>query len=945
MFGKISTKIFGTKHERDLKKLQPIVDSINALEEQMKALDNDALAAKTAEFKKRLEGGESLDDILPEAFAVVREVSVRTMGMRHFDVQLIGGIVLHQGKIAEMKTGEGKTLTSTLPCYLNALSGKGVHMVTVNDYLASRDANWMRPIFEFLGINVGIIQNEMRSAERRRAYACDITYGTNNEFGFDYLRDNMVGEGDGRVQRGFNFAIVDEVDSILVDEARTPLIISGPTDENTDLYHKVNMIMPALKGRTKVEDPVKEKEIREQTDFTNIHYEIDEKSKNVLLTESGIAEVERLMHIDNLYDPRNVDLVHHVHQALKATKVFHKDVDYVVEGGEVVIVDEHTGRKMTGRRYSDGLHQALEAKEGVTIENENQTLATITFQNYFRMYTTLSGMTGTAETEAEEFHKIYELDVVVIPTNLPIARIDNADRVYRTEQEKYNAIAEDIREKHLSGQPVLVGTITIEKSEALSAALKRAGLPHNVLNAKYHLKEAEIVANAGKPGAITIATNMAGRGTDIVLGGAPEYQKDLLELELANEEADAPQEQIRAIVNLLKQKKFDEALAKAPGVEGDAWEKKVREVVERGKIWMASHIKVKESGGLYVLGSERHESRRIDNQLRGRSGRQGDPGETRFYLCFEDSLMRIFGSDRISGIMERLGMTEGQEIEHSMVSRAIERAQKRVEGYNFDHRKYLLEYDDVMNKQREYIYAERNHILNGEDLSDRIRELFELETESIVEMYCQSRNPEDWDMENFLDAWSEIFGFLPDVDALSLDGKDAQVSMYTHCLDAAWAKYQEKTSRIPEQDWKHIERMVFLEVIDGRWKEHLYEMDQLKEGIWTVSYSEKQPLTEYKLQGFRLFHELKERIYSEVVRYIMHVEPVAVDEPVRNSIEEDLYDISADHSELGQFGSIGSQSNMLGIEQGQAKTQAKSKNAPAKSAGGGTKRKKSRKRR
>jgi len=667
MIGKVLTKVFGTKHDREIKKIMPIVEQINSLEPKIEKLSDEELKAKTPYFKEKIKQGASLDDLLPEAFAVVRETSKRVLGMRHFDVQLIGGVVLHQGKIAEMKTGEGKTLVATLPVYLNALLERGVHVVTVNDYLAKRDAEWMGKIYNFLGLDVGVIVHGLDDAERKKAYQADVTYGTNNEFGFDYLRDNMKYSLEDMVQRDFYYAIVDEVDSILIDEARTPLIISGPSDESTELYYRVNQIIPFLK-----ED----------------HYKIDEKAKAVTLTEEGVAQCERLLGVENLYDPANTELLHHVQQALKAHKLFKKDVDYIVKDGQVIIVDEFTGRIMPGRRYSDGLHQALEAKEGVKIESENQTLASITFQNYFRMYEKLAGMTGTADTEAAEFKKIYNLDVVVIPTHKPMIREDYPDVVFRTEEEKFKAAAKEIKEMHEKGRPVLVGTTSVENSEKLSALLKKMGVPHEVLNAKHHEREAEIVAHAGEKGRVTIATNMAGRGTDIVLG------------------------------------------------EG-----------------------VRELGGLHILGTERHESRRIDNQLRGRSGRQGDPGSSRFYLSLEDDLLRIFGSDKIAGLMDKMGMAEGEPIEHPMLSKAIENAQRKVEAHNFEIRKHLLEYDDVMNKQREVVYALRKQIMKGENLREEIYAYIEEISQRLAETYFDDKtSPEEWDWDALDEALRVRYG-------------------------------------------------------------------------------------------------------------------------------------------------------------------------------------------
>ena len=669
MLGSIARKLFGSKNERDLKKLEPLVQAVNELEPNFKTLTDEAIKSKTEEFKDRLTNGETVDDLLPEAFALAREASVRTLGMRPFDVQLIGGIVLHQGKIAEMKTGEGKTLAAALPVYLNALTGKGVHVVTVNDYLARRDSEWMGAIYKFLGLSVGVIVHDLDDDERRDAYNCDVTYGTNNEFGFDYLRDNMKFGLQDYVQRELHYSIVDEVDSILIDEARTPLIISGPTHENTDRYFKINRIIPGLHKET--------------------HYTIDEKARSVVLTEEGVSRVEKSLNVSNLYDPAQMETLHHVTQALKAHTLFKNDVDYIVKDGQVIIVDEFTGRLMPGRRYSDGLHQALEAKEGVKIENENQTLATITFQNYFRMYDKLAGMTGTADTEAAEFKKIYNLEVVVIPTNLPMIRTDNSDLIYKTEQEKFDASVEEIKELYSRGQPVLVGTISIEKSEYLARRLKKLGIPHSVLNAKNHALEAEIVAQAGRYKAVTISTNMAGRGTDIVLGGNPVF------LARSKSKKGEGSEEYAQLLQELKQ----------------------QSEVERGKVL--------EAGGLHILGTERHESRRIDNQLRGRSGRQGDPGSSRFYLSLEDDLMRIFGGERVKMIMERVGMEDGEPIEHKYTTRAIENAQKKVEAHNFDIRKHLLEFDDVMNKQREVVYSQRRFILGGEDLKGTIQDMIE----------------------------------------------------------------------------------------------------------------------------------------------------------------------------------------------------------------------------
>lgn len=845
MIQSILRVILGSKFERDLKKLIPVVAQINSLEEKMKSLNDADLSSQTIRFRERIAKGESLDSLLPEAFATVREVSLRTMGMRHFDVQMMGGSALHGGNIAEMKTGEGKTLTSTLAVYLNALAGKGVHVVTVNDYLAKRDANWMKPIYDFLGISVGVIQHDMDHEQRKTAYSADITYGTNNEFGFDYLRDNMVSHKDHKVQRSHFFAIVDEVDSILIDEARTPLIISGSSDETTDKYVRINKIIPKLV---------------EGEDF-----ETDEKARNVLLSEKGVSHVEEILGIENLYAPENVDLVHHVHQALKAHRIFQKDVDYVVQGGEVIIVDEFTGRLMAGRRYSDGLHQALEAKEGVTIAKESQTLASITFQNYFRMYDKLAGMTGTADTEAEEFKKIYNLDVTVIPPNVGVQRKDSPDRVYRTEKEKFDAILSEIRDLQAKKQPVLVGTISIEKSEVLSRMLSGAGIQHNVLNAKFHEREAEIVANAGKPGAVTIATNMAGRGTDIVLGGAQLYKENL---ESWKEE----DEFVRQFKEAILKQNLDLAEELASKLDSGTKQKRASEILQSVRIWKKNHEEVLAAGGLHILGTERHEARRIDNQLRGRSGRQGDPGSSRFYLSLQDDLMRIFGSDRISGLMKWANMPEGQEIESKMVSNAIARAQKRVEGHNFDIRKHLLEYDDVMNRQRIVIYKMRNEVLENEDISPLISDFIEEAVETQVVAYCEGNNPSAWNLDS-LREWLDGLDLDVRIDLEDFKKvKNPQLALFETINSAAKQKYSDRGERVGNEIWKLLERNIFLDILDHRWKEHLYSMDHLREGIWTVGYSERNPLVEYKLQGFRMFDTAIENLKNEVVNFLFRVE-------------------------------------------------------------------------
>ena len=840
-------QIFGSKNDREIKAIRPIVERITSLESGLTPLPDQALVDKTQEFKKRLGAGETLDDILPEAFAVCREMSRRKLNMRHFDVQLIGGMILHRGRIAEMKTGEGKTLMATLPVYLNALEGKGVHLITVNDYLAKRDAQWMGVLYHALGLSVGIIQHDasfffdptyeasdkrlqsLRPCTRPEAYRADITYGTNNEYGFDYLRDNLVVTDLAQcVQRELNFAIVDEVDSILIDEARTPLIISGPTDETTDLYYRINAIIPQLKP---------------EQDYT-----VEEKTKTASLTEDGNVRVEKLLGVDNLYDPNHMDLVHHVVKALQAYALYKRDVDYVVKEGEVIIVDEFTGRLMPGRRWSDGLHQAVEAKEGVKIANENQTLASVTFQNYFRMYKKLSGMTGTADTEAAEFAKIYNLDVNVVPTNRNMIRLDYADVVYRTEKEKFSAIVEDIKECHERGQPVLVGTISIEKSERLAGYLSRTGVKYNVLNAKQHEREAEIIAQAGHKGAVTIATNMAGRGTDILLGGNPDFMfKQILYREENLTDAD-------------KLKIFEQIRAEC--------EKDKQEVIA--------------AGGLHILGTERHESRRIDNQLRGRAGRQGDPGSSRFYLSLEDDLMRIFASERVSQLMLKLGMEEGVPIEHGMVTRAIANAQKKVEGHHFDIRKQLLEYDDVMNKQREVIYQHRRAVLGGTNLKDDLRNMIDGLVESALNVYCPAEQyPEEWDMKGLAELMHSQFGFDIAQDkndggeSLRSMGRDALVEdLRTHVRGA----YDRREQELSPELMRFLEKTFMLQVIDHHWKDHLLGMDHLRDGIGLRGYGQKDPLIEYKREGYDLFSGLMERIKSDTLDRLFHVQAVRHEE-------------------------------------------------------------------
>ena len=828
MLNAILTKLLGSQNERELKKIQPVLAQTNDLETTMSGLSEEQLRDHTKTFRGRLEDGEELEDLVPEAFAVVREASRRAIGLRHYDVQLVGGYVLHQGKIAEMKTGEGKTLVATLPVYLNALSGKGVHLVTVNDYLARRDAEWMGPIYKFLGLSVGIIQHDMPEAERKAAYQADITYGTNNEFGFDYLRDNMKYSLEDCVQRGHNYSIVDEVDSILIDEARTPLIISGPSEESTDKYYQLDRLIPRL--------------VREED------FKVDEKARTVVLQESGIEKAERSLNIENLYDPGHMDLAHHIQQALKAHTLFKRDVDYMVKEGQVIIVDEFTGRLMPGRRYSDGLHQALEAKEGVKIERENQTLATITFQNYFRMYDKLAGMTGTAETEAPEFEKIYKLEVVVIPTNQALVREEYPDLIYRTEREKFAAVGEEIKEIHEQGRPILVGTTSIEKSERLATLLKRKGVKHVVLNAKYHEREAEIVAQAGKKAAVTIATNMAGRGTDIILGGNIEFQA---RLQLRN--------------------------------QGLNWEENAQQyrqhLDKQLPDWEKEHAEVVRLGGLHILGTERHEARRIDNQLRGRAGRQGDPGSSRFYLSLEDDLMRIFGSDRISGVMQSLGMEEGVPIESKLITKQIERAQSQVEGRNFEIRKHLLEYDDVMNRQREEIYRFRRELLEGKDQKEYLEGLAQdIAIEYLATYANLEADPEQWDWDNLRVNLQRVFGDLP---AVPFGTDCSRPELEESVMAGIAARHAGKEQEIGPEMMRWYERMIMLQIIDQQWKDHLLALDHLKEGIGLRGYGQRDPLVEYKRESFNLFEELWNRATEEMTRMIFLLRPVAEEEALR----------------------------------------------------------------
>jgi preprotein translocase subunit SecA len=846
MLNSILTKVVGSKNDRLLKRLNPLVERINALEPEIQSLDDAALRAKRAEFRSRLEAGETLDDLLPEAFAVVREGSVRALGMRHFDVQLVGGMVLHRGMISEMKTGEGKTLVATLPAYLNAVAGKGVHVVTVNDYLAQRDSEWMGRLYGFLGLTVGCIQHDMRDQARQQAYGADVTYGTNNEFGFDYLRDNMKFSLEAMVQRGHNFAIVDEVDSILIDEARTPLIISGPAEESTDKYLRISRIIPRLEKGAVIQGG-HDYEVEHTGDYV-----VDEKARTVTLTDAGVEHCQRLLGVENLYDPANMDLVHHVNQALKAHVLFKRDVDYMVKEGQVVIVDEFTGRLMPGRRWSDGLHQAVEAKEGVRIERENQTLATITFQNYFRMYDKLSGMTGTADTEAVEFDKIYELEVSVVPTNRPLIRIENPDVIYRTADEKWRNCVTEIKELQERGQPVLVGTVSIEASERLSGLLKRAGVKHVVLNAKHHQRESEIVAQAGRVGAVTIATNMAGRGTDILLGGNPEF---------------------------LARRMVIESGLKPGETDAERWDAAYAEALEQARLdCKEQHDRVIELGGLFIVGTERHESRRIDNQLRGRAGRQGDPGASRFFLSLDDDLMRIFAGDRMKAAMKKLGMEEDVPIESPMVSRAIERAQKQVEQRNFEIRKHLLEYDDVNNKQRTEIYTLRRELLAGKEQKEYVltkaRDILEY---LVQEHLAGHKDPKDWDLESFAQQLRHFFG-------LALDQHEIDFS--TIALDdvapAVWEllekQYETKEEKVGAELMRRYERHILLQIIDGAWKDHLLTMDHLKEGIGLRAYGQRDPLVEYKRESFEMFGAMKERIENDAVRFLFMLEPMTEEE-------------------------------------------------------------------
>jgi preprotein translocase subunit SecA len=833
----VISKLFGSRNDRQLKRMSKVVAGINALEPDFKALSDEALRAKTAEFRQRLADGETIDDLLPQAFAAVREAAWRSLHMRHFDVQLIGGMVLHQGRIAEMRTGEGKTLVATLPAYLNALTGNGVHVVTVNDYLARRDSDWMGKVFEFLGMTTGVILSGQPFEEKKAAYQADITYGTNNEFGFDYLRDNMAFTANDRVQQGRNFAIVDEVDSILIDEARTPLVISGPVDERSDLYDTMNRLIPELKRQEEEDGP---------GDFT-----LEEKNKQIYLTDEGHEHVEALLSKngllnegESLYDASNLGLMHHLNAAMRAHLLFQKDVDYIVQDGKVVIVDEFTGRTMPGRRWSEGLHQAVEAKEGVPIQNESQTLASITFQNYFRTYNKLSGMTGTADTEAFELQQIYGLEVVVIPTHNPMVRNDMGDLVYLTMEEKFEAIMEDVRDCQQRGQPVLVGTASVDTSEYLSNLLKKANIKHEVLNAKQHEREAQIVAQAGRPGAITIATNMAGRGTDIVLGGN-------LQVEIEN--------------------------------LGDASEDKVKALTEE---WQQRHNKVLEAGGLHIVGTERHESRRVDNQLRGRSGRQGDPGSSRFYLSLKDNLMRIFASDRVAGLMQKLGMEQGEAIEHPWVSKAIENAQRKVEQHNYNLRKTLLQYDDVANDQRTVVYEQRNELMETDDISDIVEAIREDVVGSLVSQYIPPGTlDEQWDIPGLEEAMMQEYGLeMPIAQWLDEDDDLHEETLRDRIIETMVKEYKEKEQQAGAEVVRHFEKAVMLQILDGAWKEHLGAMDYLRQGIGLRGYGQKDPKQEYKKEGFAMFSDMLERIKHEVISVLTKVQ-VRAEEDVQ-AVEE-----------------------------------------------------------
>ncbi len=860
--------LFGSYSKRELKRVEPIKEQVLALEEKYKAMSESELRAQTAVLKERLADGETVDDILPDAFAVCREASDRVLGMRHFPVQVIGGIVLHQGRISEMRTGEGKTLVATLPAYLNALEGKGVHIVTVNDYLAKRDSEWMGKVYRYLGLSVGLIVHGLNNDQRRAAYNCDITYGTNNELGFDYLRDNMVIYKEQKVQRGFHYAIVDEVDSILIDEARTPLIISGQGDKSTELYTIADNFAKTLKMYkvAELDDKV------DNDEGVDADYIVDEKAKTATLTPAGVKKAEAFFNIDNLMDAENMTIQHHVNQAIKAHGIMKRDIDYVVKDGEVIIVDEFTGRLMLGRRYNEGLHQAIEAKEGVRVERESKTLATITFQNFFRLYDKLAGMTGTAITEESEFREIYKLDVIEIPTNKPVIRIDHEDVVYKTEKGKFNAVIEQIIECHEKGQPVLVGTISIEKSELLSSMLKRRGIKHEVLNAKYHEKEAEIIAQAGKKGAVTIATNMAGRGTDIMLGGNAEY--------LAKSE--------------MRKLGYTEELIAESTAYGETENEEILEAREKFKELNAKYkdeIKseaqeVCDAGGLFILGTERHDSRRIDNQLRGRAGRQGDPGESRFYLSLEDDLMRLFGGERLQNMMNALKIDEDQPIENKMLTNSIESAQRKVEGRNFGIRKNVLQFDDVMNKQRELIYGQRNKVLDGENLHDYIINMIKDLIESSVNTYLSDSDDHDtWNIDGLRD---HFMGYITDETDLDFENKDLGMvekkDIIQELTDKALNKYQAREEQFGSEIMRELERVVLLRNVDTKWMDHIDAMDELRQGIYLRSYGQRDPVVEYRLEGFDMFDEMIAAIREDTVKMLMTVQIRREEEPQREQV-------------------------------------------------------------
>lgn len=856
MIDKFLTKIFGSSNQRYIKSLRPLVTRVGELESSVKQLSDEGLRARTTDFKERVaravadgrdaedrkrREAEALMELLPEAFATVREASMRATGMRHFDVQLIGGIVLHSGRIAEMRTGEGKTLVATLPAYLNALTGRGVHVVTVNDYLASRDAEWMGQIYRFLGLEVGCIQNDMDDWERKDAYAADITYGTNNEFGFDYLRDNMKFDLATCVQRGHYFAVVDEVDSILVDEARTPLIISGASDEATDKYYKADAVIPHLQKGEKIEDK-----------GTTGDYLVDERQHTAVLTEEGVSKAERLLGVGNLYDPSNMEMLHCVEQGLKAHTLYKRDHQYVVQEGEVIIVDDFTGRLMKGRRWSDGLHQAVEAKEGVKIERENQTLATITLQNYFRLYEKLAGMTGTAETEAAEFHSTYKLDVAVVPTHMPMVREDNSDMIYRTLPEKWDAVTEEIKERHEKGQPMLVGTVSVENSELVARRLQKIGVPHNVLNAKYHEREAEIVAQAGRRGSVTIATNMAGRGTDILLGGNPEFMaREFLKKEEVDPDEATPDQHTNALA-------------------------RAKRIVDE------EHKEVVSLGGLHIIGTERHEARRIDNQLRGRAGRQGDPGSSRFFLSLEDDLMRIFAGDKVKALMQRLGMEKGVAIESKMVSKRIEAAQKSVEARNFETRKHLLQYDDVMNKQRETIYGLRRQLMEQPDQRDYLMGETSVARDLLGDLTKQylgaEGSPDTWDVENYKIQIGSIYDFDADLERIDFENLSAP-EIEAEIWERLKAQYAAKETEVGPEAMRTYERIIMLNIIDAQWKDHLLAIDHLKQGIGLVGYGQKDPLVEYKKESFDMFQAMLDRIDTITIRTLFNLQVVTEQAP------------------------------------------------------------------